>query len=119
MISVKHTNKKIKTEKENEDNTDVDTGLKKETDEKRDTKESKRELKRERKEKEDKRELREKDTKEKRENKVKEYTQREKEEKVIKVQSTLDYSFFFLFCRMGKLSLVPILNYFLSMLCAQ
>ncbi|XP_060091630.1 chromodomain-helicase-DNA-binding protein 1 [Heteronotia binoei] len=72
MASVKHTNKKIKTEKENEENPDVDLGIKREIDEKRETKENKRDVKREKKEKEDKKELREKDMKEKRESKVKE-----------------------------------------------
>ncbi|XP_061479135.1 chromodomain-helicase-DNA-binding protein 1 isoform X2 [Rhineura floridana] len=81
MAAVKHPNKKIKTEKENEEKPDVDIVMKKETDDKREAKENKRELKREKKEKEDKKELREKDTKEKRESKAKEYIQREKEVK--------------------------------------
>lgn len=81
MASVKHPNKKIKTEKENEEHLETDAGNKKETDEKRETKENKRELKREKKEKEDKKELRGKGMKEKRENKIKEYIHREKETK--------------------------------------
>ncbi|KAH0628109.1 hypothetical protein JD844_008841 [Phrynosoma platyrhinos] len=85
IISVKHPNRKIKAEKENEENLDSDLAMKKETDEKREAKENKRELKREKKEKEDKKELREKDIKEKRENKAKEYIQREKEVKEEKI----------------------------------
>lgn len=81
MSSVKHPNKKIRTEKENEENPDLDLGMKRETDEKRETKENKRDVKREKKEKEDKKESREKDMKEKRESKVKDYSQREKEVK--------------------------------------
>uniref|UniRef100_A0ACB8EQJ5 Transcriptional regulator n=1 Tax=Sphaerodactylus townsendi TaxID=933632 RepID=A0ACB8EQJ5_9SAUR len=81
VASVKHQNKKIKTEKENEENLDADPGMKRETDEKREMKENKRDLKKEKKEKEDKKELREKDMKEKRESKVKDYSQREKEAK--------------------------------------
>lgn len=85
MTSGKHPNKKIKTEKENEENPDVDPGMKREIDEKRETKENKRDVKREKKEKEDKKELREKDMKEKRESKLKDYSQREKEVKEEKV----------------------------------
>uniref|UniRef100_A0A8C6XAW0 Chromodomain helicase DNA binding protein 1 n=1 Tax=Naja naja TaxID=35670 RepID=A0A8C6XAW0_NAJNA len=80
-------NHKIKMEKENEENLDADIALKKQADEKRETKENKKELKREKKEKEDKKEMKEKDMKEKRESKGKEYTHKEKEvkeEKVIK-----------------------------------
>lgn len=88
MASVKHPNKKVKTEKENEDNLDTDTGVKKETEDKRETKENKRELKREKKEKEDKKEIRGKDIKDKREGKGKECVQREKETKDDKVIQT-------------------------------
>uniref|UniRef100_A0A8C5RKI6 Chromodomain helicase DNA binding protein 1 n=1 Tax=Laticauda laticaudata TaxID=8630 RepID=A0A8C5RKI6_LATLA len=58
---------KIKMEKENEEYLDADIALKKQADEKRETKDNKKELKREKKEKEDKKEMKEKDTKEKRE----------------------------------------------------
>ncbi|KAL2295107.1 hypothetical protein Nmel_018258, partial [Mimus melanotis] len=87
IVSVKHLHKKIKAEKENEEKPEPDTGIKKEAEEKRETKEkeNKRDLKREKKEKEDKKELKEKDIKEKRENKVKESTQKEKEVKEEKV----------------------------------
>ncbi|RMC18072.1 hypothetical protein DUI87_04951 [Hirundo rustica rustica] len=87
IVSVKHPHKKFKAEKENEEKPEPDTGIKKEAEEKRETKEkeSKRDLKREKKEKEDKKELKEKDIKEKRENKVKESTQKEKEVKEEKV----------------------------------
>ncbi|XP_048787814.1 chromodomain-helicase-DNA-binding protein 1 isoform X1 [Lagopus muta] len=87
IVSVKHLHKKIKTEKENEEKPEPDIGIKKEAEEKRETKEkeNKRDLKREKKEKEDKKELKEKDNKEKRENKVKESTQKEKEVKEEKV----------------------------------
>ncbi|NWU89438.1 CHD1 protein, partial [Upupa epops] len=87
IVSVKHPHKKIKAEKENEEKPEPDTGIKKDTEEKRETKEkeNKRDLKREKKEKEDKKELKEKDVKEKRENKVKESTQKEKEVKEEKV----------------------------------
>ncbi|XP_071587339.1 chromodomain-helicase-DNA-binding protein 1 isoform X1 [Heliangelus exortis] len=87
IVSVKHPHKKIKTEKENEEKPEPDIGIKKEAEEKRETKEkeNKRDLKREKKEKEDKKELKEKDIKEKRENKVKESTQKEKEVKEEKV----------------------------------
>ncbi|NXH16224.1 CHD1 protein, partial [Bucco capensis] len=87
IVSVKHPHKKIKAEKENEEKYEPDTGMKKEAEEKRETKEkeNKRDLKREKKEKEDKREIKEKDTKEKRENKVKESTQKEKEVKEEKI----------------------------------
>uniref|UniRef100_A0A8C3QDJ7 Chromodomain helicase DNA binding protein 1 n=1 Tax=Geospiza parvula TaxID=87175 RepID=A0A8C3QDJ7_GEOPR len=59
--------------KENEEKPEPDTVIKKEAEEKRETKEkeNKRDLKREKKEKEDKKELKEKDIKEKRENKEK------------------------------------------------
>uniref|UniRef100_A0A8C3THZ9 Chromodomain helicase DNA binding protein 1 n=1 Tax=Chelydra serpentina TaxID=8475 RepID=A0A8C3THZ9_CHESE len=71
ITSVKHPNKKIKAEKENDEKSEPDIGIKKEVEEKRETKEkeNKRELKREKKEKEDKKELKEKDMKEKRESK--------------------------------------------------
>ncbi|XP_062486035.1 chromodomain-helicase-DNA-binding protein 1 isoform X1 [Pezoporus occidentalis] len=87
IVSVKHPHKKIKAEKENEEKPEPDIGIKKEAEEKRETKEkeNKRDLKREKKEKEDKKELKEKDFKEKRENKVKESTQKEKEVKEEKV----------------------------------
>ncbi|KAF1673073.1 Chromodomain-helicase-DNA-binding protein 1, partial [Pygoscelis papua] len=87
IVSVKHPHKKIKAEKENEEKPEPDIGIKKEAEEKRETKEkeNKRDLKREKKEKEDKKELKEKDIKEKRENKVKESTQKEKEVKEEKV----------------------------------
>ncbi|XP_037979733.1 chromodomain-helicase-DNA-binding protein 1 isoform X3 [Motacilla alba alba] len=87
IVSVKHLHKKFKAEKENEEKPEPDTGIKKEAEEKRETKEkeNKRDLKREKKEKEDKKELKEKDIKEKRENKVKESTQKEKEVKEEKV----------------------------------
>uniref|UniRef100_A0A8C9MUX2 DNA helicase n=1 Tax=Serinus canaria TaxID=9135 RepID=A0A8C9MUX2_SERCA len=73
IVSVKHLHKKFKAEKENEEKPEPDTGIKKEAEEKRETKEkeNKRDLKREKKEKEDKKELKEKDIKEKRENKEK------------------------------------------------
>ncbi|NWU87033.1 CHD1 protein, partial [Onychorhynchus coronatus] len=85
IVSVKHPHKKFKAEKENEEKPEPDTGIKKEAEEKRETKEkeNKRDLKREK--KEDKKELKEKDIKEKRENKVKESTQKEKEVKEEKV----------------------------------
>uniref|UniRef100_A0A8C5RMH6 Chromodomain helicase DNA binding protein 1 n=1 Tax=Laticauda laticaudata TaxID=8630 RepID=A0A8C5RMH6_LATLA len=67
--------------KENEEYLDADIALKKQADEKRETKDNKKELKREKKEKEDKKEMKEKDTKEKRESKGKEYTHKEKEVK--------------------------------------
>ncbi|XP_009878147.1 PREDICTED: chromodomain-helicase-DNA-binding protein 1-like [Charadrius vociferus] len=84
IVSVKHTHKKIKAE-ENEEKPEPDIGIKKEAEEKRETKEkeNKRDLKREKKEKEDKKEL--KNIKEKRENKVKESAQKEKEVKEEKV----------------------------------
>ncbi|NWW59624.1 CHD1 protein, partial [Ifrita kowaldi] len=87
IVSVKHPHKKFKAEKENEEKPEPDSGVKKEAEEKRETKEkeNKRDLKREKKEKEDKKELKEKDIKEKRENKVKESTQKEKEVKEEKV----------------------------------
>ncbi|XP_063996782.1 chromodomain-helicase-DNA-binding protein 1 [Pogoniulus pusillus] len=87
IVSVKHPHKKIKAEKENEEKPETDIGIKKEAEEKRETKEkeNKRDLKREKKEKEDKKELKEKDIKEKRENKVKESTQKEKEVKEEKI----------------------------------
>ncbi|KAK2513411.1 Chd1 [Columba guinea] len=87
IVSVKHPHKKIKAEKENEEKPEPDIGIKKEAEEKRETKEkeNKRDLKRDKKEKEDKKELKEKDIKEKRENKVKESTQKEKEVKEEKV----------------------------------
>ncbi|NXS74829.1 CHD1 protein, partial [Pandion haliaetus] len=87
IVSMKHPHKKIKAEKENEEKPEPDIGIKKEAEEKRETKEkeNKRDLKRDKKEKEDKKELKEKDTKEKRENKVKESTQKEKEVKEEKV----------------------------------
>ncbi|NXK00865.1 CHD1 protein, partial [Corythaixoides concolor] len=88
IVSVKHPHKKIKAEKENEEKPEPDIGIKKEAEEKRETKEkeNKRDLKREKKEKEDKKEL--KNIKEKRENKVKESTQKEvKEEKVNEIKS--------------------------------
>ncbi|NWX28502.1 CHD1 protein, partial [Notiomystis cincta] len=87
IVSVKHLHKKFKAEKENEEKPEPDTGIKKEAEEKRETKEkeNKRDLKREKKEKEDKKDLTEKDIKEKRENKVKESTQKEKEVKEEKV----------------------------------
>uniref|UniRef100_A0A8C3UNZ4 Chromodomain helicase DNA binding protein 1 n=1 Tax=Catharus ustulatus TaxID=91951 RepID=A0A8C3UNZ4_CATUS len=87
IVSMKHLHKKFKAEKENEEKPEPDTGIKKEAEEKRETKEkeNKRDLKREKKEKEDKKELKEKDIKEKRENKIKESTQKEKEVKEEKV----------------------------------
>ncbi|KAF4790643.1 hypothetical protein TURU_138636 [Turdus rufiventris] len=87
IVSMKHPHKKFKAEKENEEKPEPDTGIKKEAEEKRETKEkeNKRDLKREKKEKEDKKELKEKDIKEKRENKIKESTQKEKEVKEEKV----------------------------------
>ncbi|KAM8793473.1 chromodomain-helicase-DNA-binding protein 1-like [Eudromia elegans] len=90
IVSVKHPHKKIKAEKENEEKPEPDIGIKKEAEEKRETKEkeNKRDLKREKKEKEDKKELKEKDIKEKRESKVKESTQKEKEVKEEKVNET-------------------------------
>ncbi|XP_075581633.1 chromodomain-helicase-DNA-binding protein 1-like [Pelecanus crispus] len=87
IVSVKHPHKKIKAEKENEEKPEPDIGIRKEAEEKRETKEkeNKRDLKREKKEKEDKKEL--KNTKEKRENKVKESTQKEKEVNEIKSEN--------------------------------
>ncbi|NWV13423.1 CHD1 protein, partial [Ptilonorhynchus violaceus] len=84
IVSVKCPHKKIKAE-ENEEKPEPDIGIKKEAEEKRETreKENKRHLKREKKEKEDKKEL--KNIKEKSENKVKESTQKEKEVKEEKV----------------------------------
>ncbi|XP_020648884.3 chromodomain-helicase-DNA-binding protein 1 isoform X2 [Pogona vitticeps] len=81
MSSVKHPNKKMKTEKEIEESLDADTTMKKEVDDKRETKENKRDPKRDKKEKEDKKEMREKEMKDRRENKAKEYIQKEKEVK--------------------------------------
>ncbi|NXL68720.1 CHD1 protein, partial [Chordeiles acutipennis] len=85
IVSVKHPHKKIKAEKENEEKPEPDIGIKKEAEEKRETKEkeNKRDLKREKKEKDNKKEL--KNIKEKRENKVKESTQKAKEVKEEKV----------------------------------
>lgn len=82
---MKHPHKKVKAQKENEEKHEPDIGIKKEAEEKRETKEKeiKRDLKREKKEKEDKKEF--KYIKEKRENKVKESTQKEKEVKEEKV----------------------------------
>ncbi|NWV58612.1 CHD1 protein, partial [Malurus elegans] len=90
IVSVKHPHKKFKAEKENEEKPEPDTGIKKEAEEKRETKEkeNKRDLKREKKEKEDKKELKEKDIKEKRENKLKESTQKEKEVKEEKLNES-------------------------------
>ncbi|NXQ90551.1 CHD1 protein, partial [Nyctibius grandis] len=85
IVLVKHPHKKIKAEKENEEKPEPDTGIKKEAEDKRETKENKRDLKREKKGKEDKKEL--KNIKEKRENKVKVSTQKEKEEKVNEIKS--------------------------------
>ncbi|XP_032068963.1 chromodomain-helicase-DNA-binding protein 1 isoform X2 [Thamnophis elegans] len=87
MVSLKNSSK-IKMEKENEENPDAAITLKKQADERRETKENKKELKREKKEKEDKKELKEKDMKEKRESKGKEYTHKEKE---VKEEKTNDY----------------------------
>uniref|UniRef100_A0A8B9S488 Chromodomain helicase DNA binding protein 1 n=1 Tax=Apteryx owenii TaxID=8824 RepID=A0A8B9S488_APTOW len=72
--------------KENEEKPEPDIDIKKEAEEKRETKEkeNKRDLKREKKEKEDKKELKEKDIKEKRENKVNE-TKSENKERTKKV----------------------------------
>ncbi|KAM6233124.1 chromodomain-helicase-DNA-binding protein 1-like isoform 1-T2 [Porphyrio hochstetteri] len=83
IVSVKHPHKKIKAEKENEENREPDIGIKKDAEEKKETKENKRDLKREKKEKDNKKEL--KNIKEKREKKVKESTQKEKEVKEEKV----------------------------------
>ncbi|NWU88149.1 CHD1 protein, partial [Onychorhynchus coronatus] len=87
IVSVKRPHKKIKAKEENEEKPEPDIGIKKEAEEKRETreKENKRNLKREKKEKEDKKEL--KNIKEKRENKVKESMQKEKEEKVNEIKS--------------------------------
>ncbi|NWV64020.1 CHD1 protein, partial [Malurus elegans] len=84
IISAKCPYKKIKAE-ENEEKPEPDIGIKKEAEEKRETreKENKRHFKREKKEKENKKEL--KNIKEKRENKLKESTQKEKEVKEEKV----------------------------------
>ncbi|XP_054033704.1 chromodomain-helicase-DNA-binding protein 1-like [Dryobates pubescens] len=83
IVSVKQPHKKIKAE-ENEKKPESDFGIKKQTEEKRETKEkeNKRDLKREKKEKEDKKEL--KNIKENGE-KIKESTQKEKEVKEEKV----------------------------------
>uniref|UniRef100_A0A8B9J066 DNA helicase n=1 Tax=Amazona collaria TaxID=241587 RepID=A0A8B9J066_9PSIT len=85
IFTVKHPHKKIKAEEENEEKPEPGFGIKKDAEEKRETKEkeNKRDLKREKKEKEDKKEL--KNIKEKRENKLKESTPKEKEAKEVKV----------------------------------
>uniref|UniRef100_A0A8V5GVW2 DNA helicase n=1 Tax=Melopsittacus undulatus TaxID=13146 RepID=A0A8V5GVW2_MELUD len=85
IVTVKHPHKKIKAEEENEEKPESDIGIKKEAEEKRETKEkeNKRDLKREKQEKEDKKEL--KNIKEKREYKLKESTLKEKEAKEVKV----------------------------------
>ncbi|XP_010147126.1 PREDICTED: chromodomain-helicase-DNA-binding protein 1-like, partial [Eurypyga helias] len=84
IVSVKYPHKKIKAEEENE-KPEPDIGIKKEAEDKRETKEkeNKRDLKKEKKEKDNKKEL--KNIKEKRDNKVKESTQKEKEIKEEKV----------------------------------
>ncbi|XP_049727380.1 chromodomain-helicase-DNA-binding protein 1 isoform X3 [Loxodonta africana] len=81
VTSVKHPNKKVKTERDSEEKHQPDVCIKKEPEEKREAKEkeNKRELKREIKEKEDKKDIKEKDFKEKRETKVKEAMQKEKD----------------------------------------
>ncbi|MXQ87874.1 hypothetical protein E5288_WYG015362 [Bos mutus] len=90
ITSVKHPNKKIKTERDSEEKTEPDVCIKKEPEEKREAKEkeNKRELKREIKEKEDKKDIKEKDFKEKRENKVKEAIQKEKDIKEEKLSES-------------------------------
>ncbi|KAF4015379.1 hypothetical protein G4228_006835 [Cervus hanglu yarkandensis] len=90
ITSVKHPNKKVKTERDSEEKTEPDVCIKKEPEEKREAKEkeNKRELKREIKEKEDKKDIKEKDFKEKRENKVKEAIQKEKDIKEEKLSES-------------------------------
>ncbi|XP_020941058.1 chromodomain-helicase-DNA-binding protein 1 isoform X2 [Sus scrofa] len=90
ITSVKHPNKKIKTEGDSEEKPEPDVCIKKEPEEKREAKEkeNKRELKREIKEKEDKKDIKEKDFKEKRENKVKEAIQKEKDIKEEKLNES-------------------------------
>ncbi|KAI5946410.1 Chromodomain-helicase-DNA-binding protein 1 [Manis javanica] len=90
ITSVKHPNKKIKTERDSEEKPEPDVSIKKETEEKRETKEkeNKREHKREIKEKEIKKDIKEKDFKEKRENKVKEAMQKEKDIKEEKLSES-------------------------------
>ncbi|XP_047634317.1 chromodomain-helicase-DNA-binding protein 1 isoform X2 [Phacochoerus africanus] len=90
ITSVKHPNKKIKTERDSEEKPEPDVCIKKEPEEKREAKEkeNKRELKREIKEKEDKKDIKEKDFKEKRENKVKEAIQKEKDIKEEKLNES-------------------------------
>ncbi|OXB52828.1 hypothetical protein ASZ78_017041, partial [Callipepla squamata] len=79
IVSVKQPHKKIKAEKENEEKDEPDTGIKKETGEKIETKEkeNKRDLKREKKEKEVKKELKY----------IKEKREKVKEEKVNEIKS--------------------------------
>ncbi|XP_058512186.1 chromodomain-helicase-DNA-binding protein 1 isoform X2 [Ochotona princeps] len=84
ITSVKHPNKKTKTERDGEEKPEPDVCIKKEPEEK----ENKRELKREIKEKEDKKDIKEKDCKEKRENKVKEAMQKEKDIKEEKLSES-------------------------------
>ncbi|TKC40280.1 hypothetical protein EI555_001988 [Monodon monoceros] len=90
ITSVKHPNKKVKTERDSEEKPEPDVCIKKEPEEKREAKEkeNKRELKREIKEKEDKKDIKEKDFKEKRENKVKEAIQKEKDIKEEKLSES-------------------------------
>ncbi|KAK2118142.1 transcriptional regulator [Saguinus oedipus] len=90
ISSVKHPNKKIKTERDSEEKPEPDVCIKKEPEEKREAKEkeNKKELKREIKEKEDKKDIKEKDFKEKRENKVKEAIQKEKDIKEEKLSES-------------------------------
>ncbi|XP_057594488.1 chromodomain-helicase-DNA-binding protein 1 isoform X2 [Hippopotamus amphibius kiboko] len=90
ITSVKHPNKKVKTERDSEEKSEPDVCIKKEPEEKREAKEkeNKRELKREIKEKEDKKDIKEKDFKEKRENKVKEAIQKEKDIKEEKLSES-------------------------------
>ncbi|XP_047272628.1 chromodomain-helicase-DNA-binding protein 1 isoform X5 [Homo sapiens] len=90
ISSVKHPNKKIKTERDSEEKPEPDVYIKKEPEEKREAKEkeNKKELKREIKEKEDKKDIKEKDFKEKRENKVKEAIQKEKDIKEEKLSES-------------------------------
>ncbi|PNJ80606.1 CHD1 isoform 8, partial [Pongo abelii] len=90
ISSVKHPNKKVKTERDSEEKPEPDVYIKKEPEEKREAKEkeNKKELKREIKEKEDKKDIKEKDFKEKRENKVKEAIQKEKDIKEEKLSES-------------------------------
>ncbi|MEE6458857.1 hypothetical protein FKM82_000448 [Ascaphus truei] len=88
--SVKTHNKKTRTEKEIEDQTESDLTVKREPEEKKEIKENKKELKKERKERDEKRDTCEKEAKDKKETKIKEPVLKDKdikEEKVNEVKS--------------------------------